>query len=45
MEIGSGRTAKGKERWRQEEKKKDHPGSLLPIGCPIIESNNMAVQR
>ena len=22
-----------------------HPGSLLPMGCPINESNNMAVQR
>ena len=24
---------------------KIHPGSLLPMGCPIIDSNNMAVQR
>ena len=22
-----------------------HPGSLLPMGCPINESNNMAFQR
>ena len=22
-----------------------HPGSLLPMGCPIKESNNMAIQR
>ena len=26
-------------------KKKIHPGSLLPMGCPNNDSNNMAVQR